>query len=235
MTQIVSLSFYRFSGFSGRAWALMMMGAARPALARTPDIKFWKLCGAGKGEGFNPTVNPYTIAILATWDSAELAQDRTANTPIFQRYRKRSVEDWTVFLQPRSVRGAWGGSAPFTAADAPADGPMAALTRASIRKSAILQFWKQVPDISANIGADPNVMFKAGIGELPMLDQITFSIWPDKATMDGFARTGPHGAAIKAVRAGNWFSEELFARFAVHSDRGTWNGTSPLAKLSEAA
>ncbi len=230
MTQTVTLSFFRFSGLRARAWALMMMGAARRPLARTPDIGFWKLCGAGKGEGFSPTVNPYTIAILATWQTLELAQDRTASAPVFQRYRTRSAEDWTVFLQPRSVRGAWGGVAPFAPDDAPAAGPMAALTRASIRKSALMQFWKQVPDISANIGADPNVLFKAGIGELPMLDQITFSIWPDKTTMDGFARTGPHGAAIKAVREGRWFSEELFARFAVHSDRGTWNGTSPLKK-----
>ncbi len=234
MTQTVTLSFFRFTGLRARAWALMMMGAARPSLARTPDIGFWKLCGAGKGEGFNPTVNPYAIAILATWDNADIAQDRTANAPIFQRYAKRSAENWTVFLQARSVRGAWDGKTPFAPGETQDDGPMAALTRASIRKSAILQFWKQVPDISANIGADPNVMFKAGIGELPMLDQITFSIWPDKATMDGFARTGPHGAAIKAVRAGNWFSEELFARFAVHSDRGTWNGTSPLKRLEAA-
>ena len=212
----------------------MMMGGARPMLARIPDIRFWKLCGAGKAEGFNPTGNPFTIAILASWDTAELARDRTATSKIFQRYAQRSVENWTVFLQARSVRGAWDGKTPFEAAEAQADGPMAALTRASIRKSAVWQFWRQVPDISANIGAAPNVMFKAGIGELPMLDQITFSIWPDKATMDGFARTGPHGAAIKAVREGNWFSEELFARFAVHSDRGTWNGTSPLKQLEAA-
>lgn len=211
-----------------------MMGAARLPLGRVPGIGFHKLCGAGKGEGFNPTVNPFTIAILATWDGIETAQRQTAQAKIFQRYRDKAVENWSVFLTPQSARGAWGGKTPFDPQDAPTTGPVAALTRASIRKSAVVQFWKQVPDISANIGSDPNVIFKAGIGELPLLDQITFSIWPNKATMDGFARTGPHGAAIKAVRAGDWFSEELFARFTVHSDAGTWYGTSPLAQLEAA-
>lgn len=230
MTQTVSLSFFRFSGPLARAWALMMMGAARLPLGQVPGIGFCKLCGAGKGEGFNPTVNPFTIAILATWDDIETAQQQTANAKIFQRYQNRAIENWSVFLTPQSARGAWGGETPFLPQNAPTNGAVAALTRASIRKSAVLRFWKQVPDISANIGSDPNVIFKAGIGELPMLDQVTFSIWPNQAAMNDFARTGPHGAAIKAVRAGNWFSEELFARFSVHSDSGTWNGSSPLAK-----
>ena len=64
-----------------------------------------------------------------------------------------------------------------------------------------------------------------------MLQQVTFSIWPSKAAMDGFARTGAHAEAIRAVRDEGWFKEELYARFAVQSDSGTWGGTSPLARL----
>ena len=111
---------------------------------------------------------------------------------------------------------------------------MAALTRASIKRGIIPRFWRRVPDISAMIGTDPNVAFKAGFGELPLIDQITFSVWPSKSAMDGFARTGCHGDAIKAVRSGGWFSEELFARFTVLSDMGSWQGTSPLARLDAA-
>jgi len=111
---------------------------------------------------------------------------------------------------------------------------MAALTRAAIRRKIIPRFWRQVPDISNMIGTQADVAFKIGIGELPMIDQITFSIWPSKSAMDAFARTGPHGDAIKAVRNGDWFREELFARFTVHSDSGTWNGTSPLQNLEAA-
>jgi spheroidene monooxygenase len=122
------------------------------------------------------------------------------------------------------------------ASRAPASGPLAALTRASIKPSVALKFWRRVPDVSRMIGSDPNVTFKIGIGEVPLLHQVTFSIWPDAAAMAGFARiSGPHAAAIASVRDGNWFSEELYARFAILGEAGTWEGKSPLAALERLA
>jgi spheroidene monooxygenase len=82
------------------------------------------------------------------------------------------------------------------------------------------------------IGADRNVAFKIGIGEVPFFHQVTFSIWPDTASMADFARKdGPHAQAIRAVREGNWFREELYARFRVLGDAGSWQGGSPLNRL----
>jgi spheroidene monooxygenase len=90
-----------------------------------------------------------------------------------------------------------------------------------------------VPGISDVIGTDPNVAFKIGIGEVPLLHQVTFSIWPDTASMAAFARgDGPHGRAIRAVREGNWFAEELYARFQLLGSEGTWQGRDPLAGLT---
>ncbi|MDX8353183.1 spheroidene monooxygenase [Cognatiyoonia sp. IB215182] len=233
MTQTVSLSFYRFSGFAGRVWALMMMGAARRPLARMPDIGFWKLCGSGTGEGFTPVPNTGVYAILATWPDAETARARTQEG-IFARYTRRADENWTVFLTTQTARGQWSGQAPFEVSTPETTGPLAALTRATIKPRILTRFWGRVPNISAMIGTDPNVAFKIGIGEVPMLHQVTFSIWPSERAMAAFARTGPHAEAIRAVRDEGWFREELYARFAVHSDRGTWNGSSPLKKLEAA-
>lgn len=234
MTQIVSLSFFRFDRLRGRLWALGMMGGARIPLMRTPDIGFWKICGSGTGEGFTPIPNTAVYAILATWPDAEVARNRT-QSGIFARYIRRASEHWTVFLTPKSTRGRWSGKAPFTAIPGAATGPLAALTRATIKPRILTRFWGRVPNISAMIGKDPNVAFKIGIGEIPWLHQVTFSIWPSERAMAAFARTGPHADAIRAVHDEGWFREELYARFAVHSDRGTWNGASPLAKLSEIA
>lgn len=230
MPQTVSLSFYRFSGPIARLRALGMMATSRGPLARTQGIGFWKLCGAGKGEGFTPRIAPDVFAILATWPDAETAKARTAKAPIFQRYQARSVENWTVFLTPTTSRGHWSGQTPFDP-QPEASGPLAALTRATIKPGILRNFWKRVPDISAMIGKDPNVAFKIGIGEMPMLQQVTFSIWPSKSSMDAFARTGPHAQAIHAVRDEGWFKEELYARFVVQSDSGTWGGVSPLKQL----
>ena len=72
-----------------------------------------------------------------------------------------------------------------------------------------------------------SVAFKIGIGEVPLLHQVTFSVWPDAASMAAFARAdGPHARAIRAVREGDWFSEELYARFHLIGTTGQWQGAN---------
>jgi spheroidene monooxygenase len=229
--QTVSLSLFRFAPGLARLWILGQMGAARLDFRRMPEALFWKLCGSGTGEGFTPRPNPAVWAILAVWPDEATARDRVSQAPVYRRWRARATEDWTIFLTPASVRGHWSGVTPFTASGA-ADGPLAALTRATIRPAKLLKFWGRVPDISNVIGQDPNVVFKIGIGEVPMLHQVTFSIWPDAAAMAHFARgDGPHGQAIRAVRDEGWFREELYARFRILGSDGLWQGRDPIAHL----
>ena len=212
--QTVSLSLFRFDGLAARLWVLGQMGAARVAFARMPDVGFWKLCGS------------------------ETARRTVADAGVYRRWRKMARESWTVYLDPISVRGKWSGKTPFLTGASAAQGelPLAVLTRASLRPTKMLQFWNRVPDISSVIGADPNVIFKIGIGEMPLLHQVTFSIWPDASSMTSFARgDGPHGRAICAVRSGDWFTEELYARFAVTGSSGLWGGCDPLAKPNTSA
>jgi len=227
--QTVSLSLFRFASWPARLWVLGQMGAARLSFMRMPEVGFYKLCGTGPGHGFTPKPNTAVWAILATWPDAETAQARITSAPVYRRWRNHAAENWTILLEPTSSRGQWSGQQPFTPTDSANTGPVVALTRASMRLSTFLRFWRRVPDISAVIGSDPNVIFKIGIGEVPLLHQVTFSIWPDTATMANFARgNGPHGRAIQAVRAENWFSEELYARFRILDDWGTWGGRRPL-------
>ncbi|MEM6637787.1 MAG: spheroidene monooxygenase, partial [Pseudomonadota bacterium] len=201
----MTLSFFRFSGIGARLWAFAMMGLARRPMARLDGIGFWKLFGSGVGEGFTPLPNTAVYAVLATWPDLETARQRTENAPIFRRYQAWSSENWTVFLNPASARGAWSGQTPFLPQATLPRGPLAALTRATIRPRNLLKFWRRAPAISGVIGADPNVAFKIGIGEVPWLQQVTFSIWPDPESMARFARNpqGPHAQAIRAVRQGD--------------------------------
>lgn len=236
MSQCVTISFYHMGSLGARAWAFWMMGAARAPMARIPGLSFWKLCGSGLGEGFTPTLFPHNFAIFCVWDDVDTARAQLAHQPVFARYAAHASETMTVYLAPTSVRGAWSGVTPFHAGQTTTTGPLAALTRATVKPRIAVRFWRRVPEISDVIGADPNVVFKIGIGEVPLLHQVTFSIWPDASAMADFARKGgPHARAIKAVRDGDWFAEELYARFAVTDATGTWNGRNPLHEMDQAA
>ena len=210
------------------------MALARLTMRCETHALFWKLCGSGTGEGFTPRPNWAVWSILAVWPDEATARARVLGNPVWQAWRAKADENFTVFLDPVSSRGSWSGVNPFLpdpGAPARQDGlALAALTRATIKPSRALRFWARVPGISAVIGNDPNVAFKIGIGEVPLLHQVTFSIWPDADAMAHFARgDGPHGRAIQAVRDGNWFAEELYARFRVIGTEGRWNGGAPLA------
>ena len=118
---------------------------------------------------------------------------------------------------------------PFLAEDNNTSGQIVALTRATIKFTTLLKFWKKVPDVQQLIRSDKNVLFKIGFGEVPGRQQVTFSIWPSQSAMNAFARhNGAHAEAIKSVRKDNWFSEELYARFKIVDEIGTWNLKSPL-------
>lgn len=226
--QSVTLSLYHFGSVRSRLWAFAQMGLARRGLVRVRDIGMWKLCGSGTGEGFTPVPNTAVYAILATWPDHNAARRAMHGAEVFRRYRSHADEAMTLFLTPSSARGTWAGETPFSPSDVETDGPIAALTRATIKPKVALRFWGRVPGVSKAIGADPNVLFKIGIGEVPWLHQVTFSIWPDADSMAAFARhDGPHAKAIKAVRAEGWFREELYARFRLDAVEGRWEGAAP--------
>ena len=234
MIQTVCISFFRFDRFGARLWAFAQMGFARFWLMRRSEIKFWKLFGSGTGEGFTPVPNFGVYAIMTCFDDAETAAHVVRNDPLFDAYRARAAEHWSVMLTPTSVRGVWSDQIPFAAVEEPDGGPIFALTRATIKPSILMKFWGRVPAISNVIGSDPNVIFKMGVGEVPWFHQVTLSIWPDAFSMAEFARRdGPHARAIKAVRAHEWFKEELYARFNVKAEFGSWAGMPPVVPADD--
>ena len=97
----------------------------------------------------------------------------------------------------------------------------------------VLAFWRRVPNISATIAEQDQLLFKIGVGEVPWLHQVTFSIWRDRQAMEAFAYRGFHAEAIEQVRKNGWFNEELFARFRVLHAEGIWEGGEPLASEPE--
>jgi spheroidene monooxygenase len=236
--QTVTLSFFRFESFEKRLWVIGQMTANALGMHHMPKAKFWKMFGSGTGQGFTPKPNWNVWAILSVWPDEETARKQTVDSPIYARWHRIADESYTVLLSPTSARGKWDMKEPFEAQKAEPDmRPIAALTRATVKFWKAERFWGREPAISNAIGKDANVKFKIGIGEVPFVQQVTFSVWPDSKTMDAFARAeGPHAKAIEAVRAEGWFKEELYARFRILGTVGKWEGKDPIgAAMAEAA
>ena len=147
----------------------------------------------------------------------------TNNSKVFSSYKSQSIEHATIYMEAVSSRGKWSHKEPFLVNSKDIEGPIAILTRATVRWTKLINFWKQSPSISQRIGNNTDVMFKVGLGEVPLRQQLTFSIWPNLGSMKKFAHvSGPHREAIDKVRSGNWFKEELYARFRVKKIEGYW-------------
>ncbi|MEO0923238.1 MAG: spheroidene monooxygenase [Pseudomonadota bacterium] len=229
--EIVTLSFFSFEGLSNKLWAFGQMGFAHRHMANLPGVRFYKLFGSGSGESFTPWPNFGVYAIMAVWPSLEEAKQQTSSAAIYRRYQNHSTEHGTVYLSAYQVRGEWDGNVPFienkSLKGTKAPEPIGVLTRATIRKRALLSFWRRAPAISEATTHEGDLLLKRGIGEIPWLHQVTFSIWSNRAAMVRFAHQGGcHALAAKAAFDKGWFSESLFARFAVVDTKGTWEGKS---------
>lgn len=213
-----------------RPWAFAQMAFAVPALQRTPGLRFWKLLGSGHGSGFSLQPNWARYGLLATWEGEEAAQNFFAHAALMQKYRDHADEIWTVDMLPLQAHGAWSGVNPFQpAAKIPATGPIAVLTRATIRLTRLRAFWSEVPGTSRILENAEGRLASIGLGEAPFLRQATFSLWRSEKDLQAFAYRSDHQRVIRRTREEHWYREELFARFAPIASQGTWEGRDPLA------
>jgi hypothetical protein len=168
--------------------------------------------------------------LLAVWENVEVLENFFAYSSLMRLYRRHAEEIWTVRLQPVEVQGRWSGVNPFFPLAPPTTaGPIAVLTRATIRLSRLRAFWSAVPATSHAIAQADGLLASLGIGEAPLFRQATFSLWRSVGDMEAFAFRAPaHREAMRRTRAENWYREELFARFAPVASEGTWNGRDPL-------
>jgi hypothetical protein len=207
------------------------MATMPPRLHQVPGLSFFKLLGSGKDRVFSLIPDFYLYGLLATWTSEKAADTFLQDSPILEAYRSHCQELWTIKMVPLRAQGLWDGQNPFVPADPAslAPGPLAVLTRATIRLQALPSFWRYGATTSKDLVGAPGLIAALGLGELPFVRQATFSLWTDEAAMRQYAYgRAQHQQVIRETRAGRWYREELFARFRVISACGTWKGGNPL-------
>ncbi len=207
----------RLSGF-------LRLAAGAPDREAIPGLVFMKLLGSGADGGFTLKPSFSHQGLFASFTSPELAESFLASGFV-EFYREHAEQFFAARLETISTRGQWSGQEPFavTTTLSPC-APIAALTRGSVRLRAAPRFWRYAPQAQEDVRTADGCLLAAGLGEAPLLRQATFSIWRNEAAMNAYARSGAHGAAIRATYAQGFFSESLFARFALRNIEGAWNG-----------
>jgi hypothetical protein len=171
--------------------------------------------------------------LFAVWEDDDALDAFLATSPVSEFWRERAAERYSVRLEPLSGHGRWGGYT-FPRADpvarGDADGPVAVLTRASIRPARLLRFYCSVAPVDVRLDAAPGLLASVGVGEWPLARQATFSLWNSAAELRDFAyAAGAHADVVRRTRAERWYAEELFARFRPYASEGSWDGRDPLA------
>lgn len=194
-----------------------------------PGLSFQKMMGTGKNFGLIPDWSRYVF--LGVWEDE--AQARAFfGTGRWQAFLPTEgnvpqPSPPTLYLRPIKTQGLWDGANPFQTTgnvpeQSPKDAPIAVLTRASIRTGALLDFWRNVPAARQRIADQgDNLLMALGAGEKPIVQQCTLSVWKNAALVDQFAyRQSGHKEIVRMTRQRKWYSEELFARFAVVAMEG---------------
>lgn len=210
-----------------------MMQFAHKFIKEAKNLRFYRLLGSGGGNGFSIKANFSVYAFLGVWEDQESAETFFKNGKLFNLYRTRAAQMWTVFMYPVRSRGEWGGVNPFKPDyKTEWDGPVCVITRATIRLSRLFKFWRYVPVASGILNEQKNLIASFGIGEWPIVQMATFSIWRDQENMKNYAyKSKEHLGAIKKTHELDWYREELFSRFIPFRSEGTWNGKNPLEGL----
>jgi len=229
---IVSLTIVRYRK-SLIPFALLAMAVHRLPLMLTKQCSFWKLLGSARNGTFDLQPDWQQWGLLAVWDNREAFDGFYNKSFINSWWKALAAEKWTILCEPLQSHGKWDGHEPFGKPNTKViTGPVAVLTRATIRFSKLKGFWANVDSV-ANIMADaPGFITSLGIGEAPVYRQATFSIWKSIEDVKAFAYTSKeHAEVIKKTRNENWYSEELFARFKIVDSLGTINGKNPLKEI----
>jgi hypothetical protein len=228
MDSITTCSFFKVQGFSNKWWAFTQMRLGLRALRKTEGLTFCKFLGSGGRSGFSAFPNFGAYVLFCVWNSEESARRFFAEHPFFKTYLRKSYEQFTVYLNSAESHGSWDGRQPFTQTRSLSmDAPVLVLTRARIRLHKLWSFWRKVGGVSQSLENQLGLAFSMGVGEWPLFEQATVSLWKTQKEMLDYAyKNEHHKQVVQLTRKLNWYKEALFARFVPYKCTGFWEGKS---------
>lgn len=216
-----------------QAWAWYRLASGPPNVKTHPGLRFGKIMGSGHEGGFILRPSATHQGVMAVFDHIDHAQQFVHSTYV-KEARSRARESWVGVMGVDSVRGQWDGrdwGVTDTSQQTPNEGRrlaahperMAVLTRASIRPTKAMAFWRHAPAAQSDLNQAQGCEIAMGLGEAPLVRQCTFSLWRNKADMMRYAHDGAHRKAIEAANRYGYFNESLFVRMHLMAMQGRWH------------
>lgn len=195
-------------------FAFLQMAIGRRRSRRIPGVQFAKLMGSGTGERFTPSDADLTKWVLLFVSDN---QENLESSTLIQRWKDASQSYQVMTLQAISSHGKWSKVEPFEVdRTGTLDGDVVAITRARLTLKSAMKFWRSIPPVIEDLNGAVGLISAYGIGEAPIGLQGTFSLWESESALRDFAYKGSaHKKVIADTEKYGWYSEELFARFAV--------------------
>jgi len=220
-----------------RAWGWMRLVQGPATLKDVPGLLFAKVMGSGHGGGFGLRPSGSHQGLVCLFEDQRAAEEFCLGDQV-RSIVDHAREHWLSMMTITSARGQWDqqswGVTPSdclvsSAGDHEPDvprGPVAVLTRGTIRPAKALAFWRYSPPAQKELSQTTGCYLAIGLGEAPLLRQCTFSLWSDVDAMVAYAHTGAHQVAINAAYKNDYFAESMFVRMRVLSMTGCWQGRS---------
>ena len=111
-----------------------------------------------------------------------------------------------IFMSPFKSSGLWNGEDPFSEHfELSKPKKIGVITRATIHFTKLTHFWRSVKSARGKWRK-----FFKGIGELPFIQQATFSIWESEEDINNFAYSNTsHKNIVSKTKKQKWYKEDL--------------------------
>jgi hypothetical protein len=206
-------------------WGYTRFALNPAALKKITGLRFGKMLGSGYNGGFGLRPSFDRQAMFMVFADEQSAQNALHKSSLLQQYKDCASEFFSVLLDPYAVKGSWSNQFLIPTVPTPAaEAPIAALTRASIRSSQLVSFWRDAAPAHQDIALAKGCQLAAGVGELPVVRQATFTLWDNLDAMNNYARRGAHMTAIAHSAQRNYFTESMFVRFVARQAQGVYKG-----------
>jgi len=183
-------------------------------------LKFVKLLGTGSKDGFSVIPDFSSYVMITSWENDDFRKKFIDENKLFQEIINKSSKQIEIKIDPYNYIGSWNGVNPFKNKSSYKEGKIVVLTRARVRLNKLINFFISTSSAAKSINSRKGAEYYKGVGELPIIEQATISIWKSEQSMKDYAYSDKsHLKIIQKARKNKWYSEELFVRSNIISSK----------------